>query len=129
MTAVDMVPAVYARLDNRPGTLQQAARLLAEHRINVDAVSLETSGSQGFARFLTHKTKEAVDALRKGNIDAHESHMVVAAVPNRAGELARVAGELAAAGLNVESIVTTTDGRLAFRTNDPERTAQILRKL
>lgn len=129
MTHVDTVPAVYARLENRPGTLERAAKALGDHRISIDAISVETNGGIGFARLLTHKPKEAVDALRKANVEAYETQLCIAALANKPGELARACSELAAAGLNVESITTTPEGKLAFRTNDVERAAQILRKL
>lgn len=129
MPSVETIHAVYAKLDNRPGTLEHVARALAGHKINVDALSLETVGSTGFARLLTHKAKEAVRALHNAGVEAYESDAVVVALPNRAGELARAAAEVAAAGVNVEAVLTTADGRLAFRTSDNERAAQILRKL
>jgi len=129
MVEVEIVHAVYARLPNHPGTLERAARALGEHRINVDALSLETHGGEGYARILTHKAKEATEALRKAGVEAHVSELAVALLPNAPGELARACAELAAAGLNVEGVVTTPGGRLAFRTNDVETTAQVLRKL
>lgn len=129
MTHVDIVHAVYARLENRPGSLERAAKTLAQHKINVDGLSVETNGGIGFARLLTHKSKEAVEVLRKANVEAFESELAVVSLPNKQGELARACAELAAAGLNVEGVVTTPEGKLAFRTNDVERTAQILRKL
>lgn len=36
---------------------------------------------------------------------------------------------MAAAGINIEALTTTTDGRLVFRTSDNERAARILREL
>lgn len=129
MTHVDIVNAVYARIENRPGSLERATKALGQSKINVDAISAETFGSQGFVRILTHKPKEAVSVLRAANVEAFESELVVVALANKPGELARACGELAAAGLNVEGIVTTPEGKLAVRTNDAERAAQILRKL
>lgn len=129
MPAVETVHAVYAKLDNRPGALEHVARALGSHKINVDALSLETVGSTGYARLVTHKAKEAVRALHAVGVEAYESDAVVVALPNRAGELARATAEVAAAGVNVEAVVTTADGRLAFRTSDNERAAQVLRKL
>lgn len=129
MTATEIVHGIYVRLPNSPGSLERAAKLLSGKHISIDAVSLETQGDQGFARILTHKAKEAVEALRSAGLDAYESQVCVASIPNRPGELARAASELAAAKINIEGIVTTTDGRLAFRTSDVERTAQVLRKL
>lgn len=129
MTNVEVVHNVYVRLANRPGTLQEAARALAQHRINIDAISLETNDGVGFARILTHKAKEAVEALRSADLEAFPSEMAIASLPNRAGELERACAELCAGGLNIESVLTTPDGRLAFRTNDVEQAAHILRKL
>ena len=128
MVTVEISHAVYVRLDNRPGTLERAAKALGEHNINIDAVSLETNGPNGFARILTHKSREAVETLRKAGLDAYPTELAIASLKNKAGELARVSADLAAAGVNVEALVTTTDGRLAFRTSDVERTAEILRK-
>ena len=126
---VETIPSVYAKLENHPGTLERAARLLGERRINIEAISLETSGGMGFVRIVTPKAKEAVEALRSQQVEAYESPLVVAPLQNRAGELGRAAAEMAAAGINVEGVVTTADGRLAFRTSDNERAATILRKL
>lgn len=126
---VDVIHAVYARVPNTPGALERAAKVLAEKRINIDAISAETLGNQGVVRILTHQAKEAVDALRKAGIESYVSEMALAYLPNQPGELARATRELAAAGLNVEGLVTTTAGHLAIRTNDVELTAQVLRKL
>jgi hypothetical protein len=129
MTNVEIVHGIYAKLENRPGTLERAAKALGAKHINIDAVALETNGNQGFVRILTHKSKEAVDALRANGVEAYESQLAVALLSNKPNELARASAELAAAGVNIEGILTTTDGRLAFRTSDVERTAQVLRKL
>lgn len=129
MVAVETIHAVYCRLENRPGTLERAAKALADKRINVEAISLDTNGGNGFVRIVTHKTNEGVAALHASGIDAFQSELLLASLPNRIGELHRACAELAAAGLNVESILTTPEGKVALRTNDNERAAQILRKL
>ena len=129
MSAVEPLHAVYVKLDNRPGTLERVARVLASHHINVDALSLETVGSTGFARLLTHKARESLRALHAAGLEAYESETLVVTLHNKAGELARAAAEVAAAGVNVESVFTTADGRVAFRTSDNARAAEVLRKL
>lgn len=129
MMNVENVHAVYAKLENRPGTLERATRVIGEKRINVDAIGLETVGSTGFVRILSPRSREVLDALKHAGIEAYESQVIVAHVPNKPGELHRAAADIAAAGINVESIVTTADGRLAIRTSDNERASQILRKL
>jgi hypothetical protein len=129
MVAVENVHTIYVKLENRPGTLARAAKALGDHRVNVDAISLETVGNGGFARVVTSKPREALDALRSAGIESYESPAIVATLANRPGELAHATSELAASGINVEGVITTPDGRLVLRTSDNERTAQILRKL
>lgn len=128
MVTVDTLNLVYAKLENRPGALEGAARVLGERRINIDALSLETQGTSAFARFVTHKPRETVEALRSAGVEAYESPSLVVSVPNKPGELARAAGEIAAAGINIEGVVTMPEGRLALKTSDNERAMQILRK-
>ena len=97
--------------------------------MNIESVILETVGGTGFVRFYTNRPKDALDALRSHQIEAYESPAVVARVPDRPGELFRATSEIAAAGINIESVSTTADGRAVFRTSDVPRTEQILRKL
>lgn len=129
MVTVENVPAIYAKLENRPGSLDRAARAIAEKRINVDSISLETVGSTAFARILSPRSKEVVDTLKAAGIEAYESQLIATHLANKPGELHRATSEIAAASINVEAVVTTADGHLAFRTSDNERAAQILRKL
>ena len=129
MVAVETIHAIYAKLENRPGSLERATRVIREKRLNIDSISVETNGGWGFLRVLTPKSHEVVDALHAGGFEAYQSDAVVASIPNKTGELTRASAELAAAGLNIESVFSTADGRLAFRTNDNERAAQILRKI
>lgn len=129
MVKVDTTTMVYAKLANRPGTLEAATRILGTKNLNVEAVGLETVGSTGFLRVLLHRPEDALAALRSAGIESFASESLVVSLHNKPGELGRAAGELAAAGINVEAIVTTPDHRLVVRTSDNERAAQILRKL
>lgn len=129
MVHVETVNLVYAKLENRPGPLQEAALVLGQGRFNVDGVSLETIGSTAFLRVHVQRPSEAVDALRAAGVDAFQSEAILAAAHNRPGEIARLAGEMAAAGVNVEAIVTTANHQLIIRTSDNARAVDVLRKL
>jgi len=129
MVKTEPVTLVYAKLDNRPGTLEHAMRVLGQKGINADALSLETVGSTGFLRVHAHKPQDALTLLRNAGVEAFPSEALLASVQNKPGELGRAAAELAAAGINVEAVVTTPDQRLLVRTSDNERAAQVLKKL
>jgi len=129
MVTVENIHTVYVKADNKPGSLERIAKALGDKRINIDAISVETVGSTGFARLVTNRPSEALDALRQARLEAYDSPALIVALPNSPTELGRATAELAAAGLNIEGVITTTDGRLVVRTHDNERAAQILRKL
>lgn len=129
MVKTEPVTLVYAKLENRPGTLEHAMRVLGQKGINVEALSLETVGSTGFLRAHVHKPQDALGALRSAGMEAFPSEAILASVPNKPGELGRASGELAAAGINVEAVLTTPDHRLVLRTSDNERAMQVLKKL
>ena len=125
----ELTPARYVKLDNRPGALDHLTRVLRDRKINIDSMSLESVGSTGFARILTSKNREAIDALRQGRLDVHDTQLLLMRIENRPGELNRLTSELAAAGINIEAVLTTIDGRVALRTNDNETASRILGKL
>lgn len=129
LVSVEPIQTVYAKIENKPGTLERATRAIKEKKINIDALSVETSGPFGFLRILTPRARDTTDVLRAQGIEAYESQAILVNLPNKPGEINRATSELAAAGLNVEALFTTSDGRLALRTHDNERAAMILRKL
>ena len=129
MVKIEPVTLVYAKLDNRPGTLEYAMQALGHKGINAEAVSLETVGSTGFLRVHAQKPQDALTVLRNAGVEAFPSEALIASVHNKPGELGRASAELAAAGINVEAIVTTPDHRILLRTNDNERAMSVLKKL
>jgi hypothetical protein len=129
MVSVENIHTVYAKLENRPGTLERCAKVIGDRKINIDAISLETIGGSGYVRILTQRPREVVEGLKSAHIESYESPSLVISPVNKPGELARVLSEVAAAGINVESVLTTPEGKLCVRTSDNERAAMILRKL
>ena len=129
MVNTEIVHAVYAKIENRPGSLEHLAKVLGERRINIDAMSLETVGGLGYARLVTRDAKQTLELLQQSNIDAYPTQLVLTALPNKPRELFRATSDLAAAGLNIESVLTTPEGKLAIRTNNNEMAQRVLSKL
>jgi len=129
MVTVEEGPAVYVKVENRPDALARVTRALVERRIGLDGVSVETMGGTAVVRLVVKQPRRAVAALREMGLDAFESEVLFTAATSRPSALARIAAELAQADVNVEGVVTTADRRLALRTSDNARAAEILRKL
>jgi len=129
MVNTEIIHAVYAKLENRPGSLEHVCKVVGERRVNIDSLTLETIGNTGYARFLVKNAPTLVEALRQNHVESYETELVLASIPNKPNELYRATSELAAARLNIESVFATPEGRLAIRTNDNEMAARILGKL
>ena len=98
-------------LPNRPGVLQSATQILAEGRINVASLSLNSQGLKSNVRMVVSDTQRALSLLRKNGykIDAHE--LLVVHLEDKAGSFAKVLGVLAKHRINVVSatILVTRD--------------------
>lgn len=99
------------RLPNSPGALAAVCRALADERVNILALSIETSGQ---LRLVVDNHVRAAGVLRDRHHQVSEREVVVAAVGGGPGALAPVLALAADAGVNVEyaygTAIDTTGG-------------------
>lgn len=117
-------------LENTPGTLGEAARILANEKVNVVAVESTSLGDFGYARFVTDQPEKAEKALRTRGYPVSTGEFIETEVPNRPGELARICEALGKADVNIEGLwggpATKDTGRILLRVNDPVKARTIL---
>lgn len=89
-------------LENKPGKLCEMTSLLAEHNIDLRALSLAETKDFGIARMITDDAYEAATVLRSGNYPANFSPVLVFAVPDEPGGLNSLLTEFNEAGVNIE---------------------------
>lgn len=87
--------------ENQPGHLKHVLAAFEAAGINVRGYSVSDTGDYGIARFILDKPAEALDVLRARGYAATQSDILCIRLPDRPGELARVMGVIADAGLNV----------------------------
>jgi hypothetical protein len=96
------------RLPNSPGALAAVCRALADERVNILAMSIETSGQ---LRLVVDNHVRAAGVLRERHHQVTEREVVMAAVGSGPGALAPVLALAADAGVNVEyAYGTAPDG-------------------
>jgi hypothetical protein len=100
-------------LANRPGTLAMASDALGRAGVNIEGACGYVCGEQG----VFHVLVEDAEGARRALIDASfeiqaERHVVVASVENQPGAAAAVLRQIADAGVNVDLLYLTVDGRL-----------------
>jgi len=87
------------RLPNSPGALGGVCRLLDAERVNIQAMSLDTSGT---LRMVVDNHVHGAAVLRDRHHQVTERDVVVCTLPNVAGALAGPLRLAADAGINVE---------------------------
>lgn len=91
-------------ISNRVGELAKVTELMAEHAINIVAISSEILASKPMIRVVTEDQASTRKALEKSGRDFTEQDILVIKLIDRPGELSKMARRLAREGINVESI-------------------------
>jgi hypothetical protein len=121
------------RMPNRPGQIARVARLLAEQRINIAAISLDSSGARSSVRLIPDRPDRAVTILEDAGftVDCHDT--IVVHLEDRAGSFLKVLDILAASKVNVESIAILvaregSQSLAAIATDDIARARRVLQE-
>ena len=93
------------RLQNVPGALSRLCEVLADERVNILALSLEPAGT---LHLLVDNPVHAAGLLRDRHYHVEQREVLYTVAPNDPGSLARIASLLAAEGVNLEYLYTTS---------------------
>lgn len=125
-----MAKQLVVLLENRPGSLAELTRLLAEEDINVTGIMLEGSLEFGTARIHVENARKAEKVLKEAGYQVSVGDVLILDLPNRPGELARVCDALAHADINIECLFGTTSGanapQIILKVSDVERAKKAL---
>ena len=94
-------------VENRPGSLDQVARSLADAKVNVVALLGSTAGEQGSVQVVVDNTSKAKRVLDKAGYSYTEGTLEQFELTNKPGALAELAGKLAKKGINIDSAYAT----------------------
>jgi hypothetical protein len=91
-------------LDDRPGTLANACKALADRGVNIVAIQASPNRPQNksLVRVVVDNQANAKAALDSQHLSYTETEVAQVRLPNRAGELARAASRLAEANINIQ---------------------------
>ena len=120
-------------LENRPGHVCNACRVLADAGINIESMSLADTEQFGILRLIVKDWEKAVGVFEKNGIVVKLTEVIVVQVPNKPGGLADLLGILDQAKLNIEYVYEIHCGKndvstLIFRFNQPEAAIQTLQR-
>ncbi|MCK9522413.1 MAG: ACT domain-containing protein [Proteobacteria bacterium] len=121
-------------LENRPGQLSEACRILAENDINMLTLTLADTQQFGVLRVIVSDVQRARQTLEEAGIMVQIAEVIAVEVPNEPGGLARVLDPLEAHDLDIEymyAFASRHKGRavLVFRFRDTDAAVQVLKQL
>ena len=91
-------------LSNRPGELARVATALSRQGVSLKAVAATTSANQVMVHLVGHDVEATRSGLQNANIPFLESEVLIMLLEDKAGEIARVADQFSASGVNILAI-------------------------
>lgn len=106
-------------LQNVPGTIAEAGEAAGKAGVNLQGIGGFECGGEGVMHVLVDDAGTARAAFEGAGLEVRaEREVVVVNVSDRPGELGRVMRRFADAGINVDLVYLTTDGRLVIGPDD-----------
>lgn len=91
-------------LPNRPGALAGVARILAKERINVAAISVDSTARRGHVRLVASDPKRARALLADAGFRVETHELIAVRLEDRTGSFLQVLEALARSKVNVQSV-------------------------
>jgi len=89
-------------LENRPGTLEELTKIIAEAEIDMRALSLAETKDFGIVRFIADDAWETANLLKEKGYVAKLTSVLAVQVPDQVGGLNSLLHVLNEAGINIE---------------------------
>jgi hypothetical protein len=119
------------QLENRPGTLAKLCKGLGDRKVNIVAFQASTDERRSQVHLVVDNVAAAKTILDAERLTYTENDVAQVALPTRPGELARVAGKLGEANININYAYggvepSTNTPLLFFGVSEVGRAAQLL---
>jgi len=120
-------------LANRVGLLSKISTALADAKVNINAICAYAMGKKAYFMLITDKNAQAKKALSKLKRNFEEEDVVSVEMPNRAGELQKIAKKIADAEIDIIYMYGTAAGAgkfsiCVFKTIDDKKAVRVINK-
>ena len=118
-------------VENKPGQTARITRILSDVGVNIDWVTVASSGSFGVMKFLVDKRDQAVAALKAKGLMVSLLEVLAVEVQNKPGALQSVARLLSQHNLNLDNcsgFVANNRAILVIEAHDLAQARDVLQK-
>jgi hypothetical protein len=116
-------------VENKSGTLVRVLELFKEARIQLIASTISDTVEYGIYRIICAEPDRALEVLKAAGISANVSEVFAITLDNVPGRAADAVRQISSAGIAISylySFMLAGKGILVFRTDNPEKTAQVI---
>ena len=117
-------------IENKKGKLAETTRFIADHNINLKALSIADTQDYGILRIICDDTSAAQAALTSGGYITLVNDVLACAISDRPGSLATILEVLSEANVSVEYtyafLSNKTGAYMIFRVDDNQTAAAAL---
>jgi hypothetical protein len=120
-------------LENKPGTLEHATRVLKDANINIRTLSVAETADFGILRLIVNDVDKANQVLKDAGFRVSKTPVVAVEVPDKPGGLHSIMEVVSKEGINVEYLYAFVEKSgenavIIFRFDNPEKAIEVLQK-
>lgn len=131
MAKVRKVTEIRLSMPNRVGLLSLITTAVAKAKVNVNAICAYALENTAFFNLITDSNAKAKKALAPLGFAIEEKDVIQVELPNKPGELQKVAKKIADAGIDIDFMYATTAGSKStciLKTADDQKAIKVIRK-
>ena len=118
-------------LENKPGSLEHATRVMRDASINIRTLSLAETVDFGILRLIVNDVEKANTVLKDAGFRVSKTVVVAVEVPDKPGGLHSIMEVLSKEGINVEYLYAFVEKSgqnavIIFRFDAPEKAIEVL---
>ena len=100
-------------VENKPGAMNEMTRVLAEHQVNMRALSLAETEGFGIVRIIVDDVLNTSTILKDAGYVSQMNSVIIVELPDQAGGLNKILEVLTEAKINIQYMYAILGGRKA----------------
>ncbi|MEW6675632.1 MAG: ACT domain-containing protein [Nitrospirota bacterium] len=119
-------------MPNRVGLLSEVSTAIAGAKVNINAICAYVMEDKAYFMLSTDSNAKAKKALGSLGVEIKEEDVIAVEMPNRVGELQKVAKKIADAGIDINYMYGTAgagkSSTCVFKTVDDKKALRVINK-